>query len=321
MKKSIGSTLVWIVLLTIMVISGCAPALTPEATSTPAPPTFAPTSTYTPAPTNTPTATFTSTPTPMINLQEPVKSSRGIEILSQGKIAIGIRHADMYPMIFQDGGDYKGFEIDLAIEITRRLFGDQVTIDWIPLRPEERIPSVESGQVDFLIRNMTHTISRESKVLFTSNYFLDGVRLLVRKSDGYQDIGDLNGKTIGFADKASVPAVQNAAKEAGVEISVRVDSDFATKFNEKQADAIAVDWTSHGLYVENYNAHQAIANLYSSEPLAILVSLKDPEFRDVIDSALLGIIGDGTWQTIYDRWFPEPPPWTVDEMLTEPPKE
>jgi putative glutamine transport system substrate-binding protein len=225
----------------------------------------------------------------------------------------------MYPMFFQDGDIYSGFEIDLATEIVRRLFGNQVAISWVPLNPEERIPSVESGRVDFLIRNTTHTKSRDAQVLFTSNYFLDGVRLLVRRSEGYQGIEDLDGKTIVLPIDNSVPALQNAATKAGVSINILVNEDASTVFNGRLADAIATDWSSHGLFVDDYNAHQSVGELFSSEPLAILVSLRNSDFRDEIDSTLLGIIADGTWQTIYDRWFPEPPPWTIEEMLAEPP--
>jgi len=57
MKKSIGSITLLFVLLTVLIMNGCAPAPTPEPTPTPLPPT------YTPEPTKTPTATFTFTPT------------------------------------------------------------------------------------------------------------------------------------------------------------------------------------------------------------------------------------------------------------------
>lgn len=248
-----------------------------------------------------------------------IRSTRGVQIMERGIISIGIRHDSMYPMFFQDGGENKGFEIDLATEIVRRLFGNQFTIEWIPLKPEERFPALENNQIDFLIRNTTHTKSREAQALFTSNYFLDGVRLLVRRNEGYQSIQDLDGKTIVFPNDTSVPAVQNAAKNAGVNINVIVDADVATVFNERRADAIAIDWSSHGLFVEDYNAHRTIDELFSREPLAILMSLNDPVFRAEIDNTLLAIISDGTWQAIYDNWFPEPHPWSIEEMLAEPP--
>jgi len=272
------------------------------------------------APSLSPDSVLNETATPQAALAtRTIESAKGVQILARGTISIGIRHESMYPMFFQDGVTYKGFEIDLATEIVRRLFGNQVSIEWIPLLPEERIPAIENDQIDFLIRNTTHTKSREVQVLFTSNYLLDGVRLLVRRSEGYQGIQDLDGKTVVFPNDTSVAAVQSAAKAAGVNIIIAIDEDVATVFNERRADAIAVDWSSHGLYVDDYNMHQAVGELFSREPLAILLSLNDPAFRNEIDDTLSGIITDGAWQMIYDHWFPEPHPWSIEEMLAEPP--
>lgn len=118
-----------------------------------------------------------STPTIMpteesISVQE--RSLRGSQIQELGIIQIGVRNDDMYPMNFQEESIHKGFEIDLAIEIVSRLFGDELDIEWIPLAAQERIESVQNEDVDFLIRNLTHTKSRAELVLFSSTYFLEG---------------------------------------------------------------------------------------------------------------------------------------------------
>ncbi len=55
------------------------------------------------------------------------------------------------------------------------------------------------------------------------------------------------------------------------------------------------------------------------DPYGIVVSRTDPVFRGEIDRILLEIIEDGTWQTIYDHWFTDPPLFTIEEMLLEPP--
>jgi ABC-type amino acid transport substrate-binding protein len=58
-----------------------------------------------------------------------------------------------------------------------------------------------------------------------------------------------------------------------------------------------------------------------TDPYGIVVSRTDPVFRGEIDRILLEIIADGTWQSIYDHWFPDPPFFTIEEMLLEPPWE
>jgi len=107
-----------------------------------------------------------------INSQE--RSLRGVQIQERGFIQIGVRNDDMYPMNFQENSIHKGFEIDLAIEIVSRLFGEELDIEWIPLAAQDRIEAIQNENVDFLIRNLTHTKTRSELVLFSSTYFLEG---------------------------------------------------------------------------------------------------------------------------------------------------
>lgn len=284
--------------------------LTP-ARETPAIIEIIPTSTVTPYP----SVTITKTPTFVI------QSARGIHIRELGEISIGVHQDDMYlyPLFFREGDAYYGFEWELATEIVKRLFGDKVTINWVHLTAPERLGAVQDGSVDFLICNTTHTLTREELVLFSHNYFLDGVRLLVRRNDGYENIEDLDGKTIVAPSEFFASPLENAAVNAGIRVNILVDENAKTIFQEKRADAVSVDWGSHSAFVDDYSEHKAIGNLLSSEPLAIAVSHDSPDFRDEIDTVLLEIIEDGTWQMIYARWFPENPPWTIEDMLAEPP--
>lgn len=305
-----------VILLLILVAIKVIPPLTPTPTLT-----ASILSTVSPTdPTLTPRVEPTNTMTPIkIPTQANITSDRGLEILARGTILIGIRDNDMYPMSFVEAGDYKGFEIDLAREIVERLFGDRVKTGWMLLSAGQRLEYVEKGEVDFLIRNTTHTTSREAQVAFTSAYFWDGVRLLVRRSDGYSNLEDLEGKTIVALDEFYAAPVRDAAAAAGIDVKILVHSGVEDMFYKHIADAFATDWSAHGFYTYDYSTHQAIGGLLSSEPLAIAVSRDDREFRDEIDAVLLEIIQDGTWQTFYDRWFPEPPPWTIEEMLAAPP--
>ena len=76
MKKGTGSIILLFVFLTVLVMNGCAPAPTPEPTTTPLPPTYTPeptkppteTFTFMPTETEIPTSTFTPTATPIIGL-------------------------------------------------------------------------------------------------------------------------------------------------------------------------------------------------------------------------------------------------------------
>jgi ABC-type amino acid transport substrate-binding protein len=240
----------------------------------------------------------------------------------QGSIRIGVRGDVVWPLNMFDGTSHSGFEIDLAEEIVRRLYSEPVSIEWVSLTAADRFPALQNGDIDMLIRTTSHTISREEFGLWTSNYFLDGARLLVPINSGIENIKDLDGGLIAVtAGTTTELQLRNAAIAAGINYEPIVFeniNDVYNAFVDGRADAIISDWSYLLTLSQDDSNYHVIGELLSSEPFGIGIPLNQPEFRDEVDSVLLEIIADGTWQNIYDRWFTEPPPWTLDEMLAEP---
>jgi ABC-type amino acid transport substrate-binding protein len=84
----------------------------------------------------------------------------------------------------------------------------------------------------------------------------------------------------------------------------------------------AVTHTRHRESLVSFTSNYYLGSFQGRpDPWGIVVSRTDPVFRGEIDRILLEIIEDGTWRTIYDHWFPDPPLFTIEEMLLEPPWE
>ena len=90
------------------------------------------------------------------SVESPI-SKHSSDIVARGIISIGVHNVGTYPIAYPEGETYTGFEAELAIEIVKRLFGDQnqVAINWVPLTTSERFDALENGSIDFLIRNIT----------------------------------------------------------------------------------------------------------------------------------------------------------------------
>jgi polar amino acid transport system substrate-binding protein len=315
---------------------------TPLPTATPVLPTDTPVPTSTPRPTATPVSP-TDTPMPPTDTPVPtpakptttlapgqLESERAAQITARGTIRVGVHESPgLWPLSIWQGDSCSGFEIDLAQEIVKRLFDGKVSIEWVLLTAAERLQVLESGQIDFLIRNTTHTRSREEFGLWTSNYFLDGSRLLVRQNEGYTGIEDLSGGSVSVVVGTKWETdLYEAADAIGVQITTvsfeDYDATFAA-FTEGRTDAFIYDWSVLLALSQGDPVYQVVGEILSSEslgtsePLAIGIPPNNPDFRNEVDGALQEIIADGTWQMFYDRWFPDPPPWTLEEMLAEPP--
>ncbi len=63
-------------------------------------------------------------------------------------------------------------------------------------------------------------------------------------------------------------------------------------------------------------------NAYTVEPYAIMEPKNDPEFKKVVDDAIIGMMKDGTLATLYKKWFESPIPpknvnlnWPMSDQL------
>jgi general L-amino acid transport system substrate-binding protein len=248
-------------------------------------------------------------------------------IRDHGHIHVGIRDTDLFPFTFRDGEEFSGFEIDIARELVQRVFGDSVPIDFQPLSDGSGLWWLKSGEIDMLLRMMTKTNSRieDPELLFSNNYFLDGQRLLVPRQSGISDWDQLDGRVVCvLAFTTHGQTLDEFSAAAGINLEVRRFANSAEIFNALQ-DGQCVGYSADWSTLEQNRAAsgfgdqlQIVGGLLTREPVGIAFG-DDIEFASLVDQMLLDMINEGTWQEISGRWFGDAPPWTVEEMLSEPP--
>jgi ABC-type amino acid transport substrate-binding protein len=190
-----------------------------------------------------------------------------------------------------------------------------------------------NGEIDILIRSATHTTSREEFADWSINYFVSGPRLAVLADTGITGLNDLSGQYVAIlAGTTNELQLSRAAEALGVEyIPLLFESSDAAcdALFSGVVDALLGDWLSllactyddpdFPVVGELLSVYTADAGILGGEPFGIAVPLGNADFVAEIDAALLSIIFDGTWQDSYDFWFIDPPPWTLEQMLNEPP--
>ena len=91
-------------------------------------------------------------------------------------INVGIYVYD-YPFGYLSNGNIGGFDYDLMKEISK-ISGSN--INFIPMRFEELIPSLESKKIDAIIAGMTVTEERKKYLNFSDKYYTSSQAVLVR---------------------------------------------------------------------------------------------------------------------------------------------
>ncbi|MFD5404013.1 glutamate ABC transporter substrate-binding protein [Streptomyces griseorubiginosus] len=95
------------------------------------------------------------------------------------------------------GADLEGFDIDLVHRIAKDILGDPNAVLFKAIPTNQRIPAIQKGYVDMVVRTMTINCKRLDDVAFSAPYFKTGQQVLApRSSDikGYD--GTLAGKKV-----------------------------------------------------------------------------------------------------------------------------
>ncbi len=236
-------------------------------------------------------------------------------------VRIGVNTNTIYPLVMINGDIYEGFEIDIAKEIVQRVYGENFPIQWVPITSAERFSSLAEGQIDFLIRNLTHSKSREDSALFSGGYFLSGNGFLTMEDAEFEAPSDLDGLKIALPGYLQ-DSLDSLAANLGVDLlknAIANNEDFIKVLKTDEVQAIFHDWVF--LFTIKEDDSQIIfLDDTSLSPFGIAFPLHATELRDQVDNALNEIISDGTYLSLFGNWFAMDIPWNIDEMFEYPPR-
>ncbi|MEU7905079.1 glutamate ABC transporter substrate-binding protein [Actinoplanes sp. NPDC049118] len=226
-------------------------------------------------------------------------------IAQRGRLVVGIDQ-NAYLFSYRDPatGDLVGFEIDIARAIARAMFGDPKAIEFRSITTADRIPVIERGEVDMVIRTMTMTCERWQQVSFSTEYLTSHQRLLVRRGSGIREFAHLGGRKV-CATRGST-SIRAIAAQPSRPIPVSTDStlDCLVLLQQGQVDAVStIDVLLAGLAAQDPTTEITGAAV-SDEPAGVGISRRSPELVRFVNGVLERIRSDGTWSRSYQRWLP-----------------
>ncbi|MFD1624092.1 amino acid ABC transporter substrate-binding protein [Azospirillum griseum] len=118
-------------------------------------------------------------------------------IKARGTIKVGV---GTQPGFFSpdSNGRWQGFFVDFGRALSIAVFNDPDKVQFIASSPQQRLPSLQSGEFDILLSGVTQTFTRATKLGFHFGpvVFYDGQGLLVPKKLGVTKGKELNGATV-----------------------------------------------------------------------------------------------------------------------------
>lgn len=307
------------VLTATLAVAGCsqsAPALTLP-TMTLAPPSPAGMQELAPQPVRVPTqdtdeCNRTASLRPFSNQAD--ADAAVAKIRDRGRLVVGLDiGSNLFSFRDPITGQINGFDVDIAGEVARDIFGTPSQVEYRILSSADRITALQNNQVDIVVKTMTITCERRKEINFSTVYFMAHQRILAARDSNISQASDLSGKRVCVVDgTTSLKRIQQISPSPII-VSVVTWADCLVALQQRQADAVSTDDSIlAGLVAQDPYLHIVGPSL-NEEPYGIGLNLDNTPLVRVVNATLERIRRDGTWNTLYRKWLtvlgpaPSPP--------------
>lgn len=229
-------------------------------------------------------------------------------VLEAGVVKVG-SNTTVPPMNYIDeNGKWTGFDIDLSDEIAKRL---GVELKRVNVNNKTRISFLATGRVDMVVSSMSHTRSRDEQIDYAEPpYFWTG-KIAYAKKGRFTSIRELAGKRIAVVQGSNAyiavqQEIEKYSKEKLEIVSFQTNAECFMALKQGKVDAYTQDSVIiAGVAGKEGVDYEPIGGIYSPGLYGIGVPPNDSKWRDTISFILQDIMKDGTYDTIYDKWFGE----------------
>ena len=238
---------------------------------------------------------------------------------SSGAITMGVRESSI-PMSYTTGDSrFDGYHV----EICRMILGDikdklgmsTLRINYQPVTSQNRVPLVQNGTVDIECGTTTNNAARGKDVAFADTLYVEEVRIAVKANSNIKSIEDLNGKKVASTTgTTSVQLIRKNKKAKDIQFEEVYGKDHADSFlllETGRADAFVMDGSilaGNIANAKNPKDFKIVGEPLSVEPIAIMLSKNDPEFKAAVDAAIAKIVKNGNMPKLWNKWFLSPIP-------------
>jgi ABC-type amino acid transport substrate-binding protein len=204
------------------------------------------------------------------------------------------------PFGFIEDGKQVGFDVDLGNEIARRM-GVKLTFEAIDFRGI--IAALTSGRVDLLITGMVYTPDRAQRIDFSEPYFDGGVAAAFRPDRPISKPDEIIGKRVGVEIGSAGDKYVREKYESRVEIKTYDTVFLALKDLENGRLDVFVGSVAPMRYIMRNMPTLKASETWDSRIQAVNTRKEDKDLLEEINTHLLAMKKDGTYNNLVSKWF------------------
>ena len=225
-------------------------------------------------------------------------------IQDRGRLIAGVdQNTFLFGFRNPSTNNLEGFDIDRVHEIAAAIFGDPNKIQFKVLSSAERIPALEKGDVDVVVRTFSATCDRWDRINFSTIYFVAGQKLLVDKASAVTSLQDLKQKRV-CAQRGST-SISKLSGDPSKPVPVATDtwSDCLVMLQQGQVDAVSTDDTIlAGMAAQDPNV-KIVGERFTEEPYGIGIPKQSEDMVRFVNGVLEKSIRDQQWAASYAHWL------------------
>ena len=203
-----------------------------------------------------------------------------------------------YGSIDPSSGDNVGFDIDLCRAVAAAVLDDPNAIEIRLITAAERGPTIQSGEVDMLVRTVTWSTSRDAQWgNYVQTMFYDGQGFMVPKSLGLTSALDLQDATVCVTQGTTTELnLQDFSNQYNLKITPLTFEDtdaVSAAYQRGQCDAFTNDRSqlaAIGSGFDDPSAHTILPETISEEPLGPVVPHGDDQWFDIVKTVMAILI-------------------------------
>lgn len=224
-------------------------------------------------------------------------------------------------------GKWQGFDIEFCKALATAILGSPDKLQIIPVSWAQRFPSIQSGDIDVIIKVTGWTMTRDTELglQYSRPYFIGPFYVMSKTELGATGIADLEGGVFCVNAGTTVERVLTDYMETngiGYEsLAFEKGEELRAAFYAGRCDAIAgfgPFLSATRVNAENPDDFEILGDVLALEPEGIVTRQGEDDFMDVINwmvSALMMAEENGITQANVDEMKANPPSASIERLL------
>src|SRR5512136_2993393 len=221
------------------------------------------------------------------------------EVRTKGVLSVGVNGGVAGFSMPDEKGVWKGLDVDTAKAIAAAVLGDVEKVKYVAVTAVQRLPALQSKEIDVLCRNTTITLTRETVngLNFAHVNYYDGQAFMIPKKKKINTAKKLKGATV--CTLPGTTTEMNAAdffRKNGMPwkpLVIENNAELNKAFFAGRCDVLTSDASQLAAIrsvAPNPDEYIILPEIISKEPLAPVVRHGDDQWYDIVNWTVNALI-------------------------------